>query len=283
LTNFIVSLFNQYQVTMHYKTLVPLFLASGAVASYAEVSGQQAPQDGGDIGKFLGDLTTAFSGLDAVLSGVSKENIASSGDKFIAQGQKFNTMLNKNAEKIRSSKKVSSIFSFLPLISRVGPLIGAVNKTLIHTGALQPIANEAGLSQKLRDGLYAAEPGIVAITTAIIGNIDINAMLPAPKAGKDKDGNPTPPKPRAPMPTITDSQVKPVVDGIIDTGIGLFNGSITTDDLMAKAGALFAGFGKGKGKKKDGAAAPAAAATTMTAPAAGGHGSMPGMQMRFRA
>jgi len=271
---------------MYLKTFVPLLLAGSAAASYAEYWGQEvpeAPQDGTEIGKFMGDLATQFNNLDAVLTSINKENVASSGEKLLAQGQKFNTMLQKNAQKIKSSKKLSSLFSVLPLISKVSPLISAVNKTLQHTALLQPLANESGLSIKFRDGLMASEPGIVAVTAAIIGNIDLNALLPAPKAGKDKDGNPTPAQPRPQMPPITEDAVKPIVDGIIETGVGLFNGTIKAEDLQKAAGALFA---KAKGKKKgDGSSSAPAAPAAMSTPgadapahaAAGGHGDMAGM------
>jgi hypothetical protein len=70
---------------MHLKVTVPLLLAGGAVADYAayrasqgyEVPAlQRAPQDGADIGKFMGDLAKSFDKMDSIIATITKDNVA---------------------------------------------------------------------------------------------------------------------------------------------------------------------------------------------------------------
>jgi len=247
---------------MHFKSLIPLFLMGGAVAEVANYQTNRAPLDGAAIAKFLGDLTTSFTSLDKLIAGITAENVGPQMDKITQESGKINAMLNKNAAKIKASKQLSGISDILPLISKVGPLVQTVNKTLQHIVEKRPIVNDAKMANKFKEGLYASEPGIVNIAVAIGGQIS----LPAPKATSAAAGAAATDAP-APKPQfkLTEENAKPIVDAILDGIVGVFDGSV---DLSQIAGMLGKGKGKGKGGDVPGGIPGAAATMTAGGPAA---------------
>jgi hypothetical protein len=245
---------------MHFKTFASFFLLGGAIAGVAMEESVRAPMDGSAIAKFLGDLTRSFNSLDKLVLGISKDNVKDQMEKIVREAGKINTMLNKDAGSIKASKPIGGIGDIFPLISVVGPLIGSLNKTITHVIDKRPIINEAKLDQKVHEGLMASEPGIVSLLIALSGQI----VLPAPKSTAAADGSTATARPRPKMPKLTEENVKPAVDKLIDGIVGVFNGTVDLGQVFAQLGK-----GRGKGKGKGGPVPlPDGAASTMTTPTA---------------
>jgi len=255
---------------MYFKAVIPLFLAGGAIADYAayraaqgyEVPAiQSASQDGTEIGKFLTDLNASFNKLDSLVSAITKDNVASQLDKITAESKNIDSMLKSNAAKISSSKAVSGIFGLMPLLSKGQPLLQTLNRTMSDIVEKRPIILEAKLSGKVKEGLMASEPGTIAITLAIIKNV---APLVQSFASKGGSGGASPPAGAsgalAGLGSLDESKLKPVIDGLYDTIVGLYDGSVTMDTLREQ-------FAKAK-EAKAASAPPGGAAGALTGGAA---------------
>jgi hypothetical protein len=282
---------------MHLKALVPLFLAGFTFAEQA-TSAERAAIDnvvgyaglaaytnilsGTDIAKLLGDLTSGFNRLDNLIAQISSSNVASTMDKIVAEGSKFNDVLKKNADSLKSGKPISGLGDIIPLISKIGPLLSSLNKTLSHTIEKRPIVLNAKLAGKLKEGLYLAEPGIVSLVLAFPSQISAPAAKTSgttsktsgttSKTSKTSKTSDTASSGGTPAPAfeLTESSVKPIVDGVLDFVVGAFDGSVDLSEigkqlsnLASSAGIDLSKFGGG-GKGKKSGTAPATAAAFMT-------------------
>jgi len=215
----------------------------------------------------MGDLAKSFDKLDSIIATITKDNVAGKMKELVDEGSNINTFLKSSASKIQASKPLNGILGALPLVSKAAPLVKSLNQTLRDAAAKLSIVQEAKLTDKVVDGFKNAEPGIAAVTVAIVKNVAplIQSLAPAPKAGA------------APSPggsgggggaaallgnlgSITEKQVTDLLDPVFEAMKGLLDGSVD-----------FASIAKGFKDKAGAAGAPGGAGATLTsggAPAA---------------
>jgi hypothetical protein len=148
------------------------------------------------------------------------------------EGNTINSFLKSSASKIQASKPLNGILGALPLVSKAAPLVKSLNQTLRDAAAKLPIVQEAKLTDKIVDGFKNAEPGIAAVTVAIVKNVAplIQSLAPAPKAGAAPStggsGGGGAAGLLSGLGSINEKQVTDLLDQAFEAMRGLLNGSI---------------------------------------------------------
>jgi hypothetical protein len=160
--------------------------------------------DAGSLTKFLNDFNKGLQNVDTVVAGITKANVASQMDKFVASGKQLNSIAVKHAPTIKSTGPVS-LSGAIGLLTPGMNFVRTVNSTFRHITEKRQIILDAHLEGKVKDALLGGKEGILSMVDAL------PTQLPKELTSTIESviGTKLPPLPTA-------ETMRPMIEGAID-------------------------------------------------------------------